>query len=166
MFEAFTPSSDELAWAASATRRNDSQLTLLVLLKSFQRLGYFPRLSDVPTAVVQHVGRELPGEAVAPLSDRTIERYRVLVRSIVDVVHDPAAARKLITETIRVEAKTKDNPADLINVALEVLVKARYELPGYSTLDRAATTIRANVNQTLFNEIDRRVGPSGVGQEK
>ena len=49
------------------------------------------------------------------------------------------------------------NPADLINVALEELVKARYELPGYSTLDRAATTTRTKVNQALFAEIKQRV---------
>ena len=52
------------------------------------------------------------------------------------------------------------NPADLINVALEELVKARYELPGYSTLDRAATTIRTKVNQALFAEIEQRVEAS------
>jgi len=45
-------------------------------------------------------------------------------------------------------------------VALEELVKARYELPGYSTLDRAATTTRTKVNQALFAEIEQRVEAS------
>ena len=128
LFDAFTPSAEEIEWASDATRQDDSQLTLLVLLKSFQRLGYFPKLSDVPADVLGHVGRGLSIGAVTPtpLPARTLERYRVLVRSFVGVVHDPAAVRKLIADTIEVEAKTKDNPADLINVALEELVKARY----------------------------------------
>ena len=38
-------------------------------------------------------------------------------------------------QAIQAAAQAKDNPADLINVALEELVRARLELPGYSTLD-------------------------------
>lgn len=165
LFDAFTPSSEEIEWAAEATRHDDSQLTLLVLLKSVQRLGYFPNLSDVPADVAAHVARGLSVGAVAPLRTRTLERYRVLVRSFVGVMHDPAAVRKLIADTIEVEARTKDNPADLINVALGELVKARYELPGYSTLDRAASTIRANVNQALFTEPRSTPGTTTCSQK-
>jgi len=160
LFDAFTANANEIEWAAEATRHDGSQLTLLVMLKSFQRLGYFPKLSEVPDDVVEHVARGLSVDAVASVPARTIRRYRVLVRSFVGVVHDPTAVRKLIADTIEIEARTKDNPADLINVALEELVKARYELPGYSTLDRAATTIRTNVNQRLFAEIEQRVESS------
>jgi hypothetical protein len=42
--------------------------------------------------------------------------------------------------------QTKDNPADLINVALEELVRERCELPGYTTLDAMTATIRTEVN--------------------
>ncbi len=41
---------------------------------------------------------------------------------------------------------SKDNPADVINVALEALVKAGCELPGYTTLDEMAGSLRAEVN--------------------
>jgi hypothetical protein len=39
-------------------------------------------------------------------------------------------------------AETKDNPADLINLALETLIKERYELPVFSTLDRLVRRVR------------------------
>jgi hypothetical protein len=39
-----------------------------------------------------------------------------------------------------------DDPADLINVVLEELVRARCELAGYTTLDAMAAAIRAEVN--------------------
>lgn len=46
-----------------------------------------------------------------------------------------------------------DNPADLINVAIEELVKERCELPGYSTLDRLARRIRMLVNRQFFHTV-------------
>ena len=47
---------------------------------------------------------------------------------------------------MRQALQSKDNPADVINVALEVLSAQRCELPAYSTLDRMAGTLRAEVN--------------------
>ena len=46
-----------------------------------------------------------------------------------------------------------DNPADLINVAIEELVKNRYELPPFATLDRLVRHVRNLVNQQLFSQI-------------
>lgn len=47
--------------------------------------------------------------------------------------------------------------ADLINVGIEALVKARYELPAFSRLGRAAQVARAHVNQgyyQVYNVLD------------
>ena len=38
-----------------------------------------------------------------------------------------------------------DNPADMINAALEGLIKQRYELPAFSTLDRLVGRVRTLV---------------------
>ena len=53
-------------------------------------------------------------------------------------------SRKIAAGAIRTAAETKDNPADLINIALEELVKSNCELPGYTTLNRMAgvTSVR------------------------
>ena len=51
----------------------------------------------------------------------------------------------------------KNNPPDLINVALEILVKASLELPGFSTLDAMASQIRAEVNTAIFERIAARI---------
>ena len=50
-------------------------------------------------------------------------------------------------------ATVMDNPADLINVAIESLVKERYELPAYSSLDRLARRVRTLANQRLFAQV-------------
>jgi hypothetical protein len=56
-----------------------------------------------------------------------------------------------------VAAAVKDNPADLINIALEELVRRRFELPAFSTLDRMAGDIRQEVNEGNFALIRGRM---------
>ncbi|MFI1030080.1 DUF4158 domain-containing protein [Streptomyces sp. NPDC020951] len=58
----FSPSRDELEWAADATDCDEHLLALLLMLKSYRRMGCFPALEDVPEMVVDFVRRavELP----------------------------------------------------------------------------------------------------------
>ena len=51
----YTPNPDELALARQVTRGEIAQLGFLILLKTFQRLGYFVPISQVPTAIVEHL---------------------------------------------------------------------------------------------------------------
>ncbi len=54
--ESFTPADDEIEWARARTAQDDRHLLALVVwLKSYQRLGCFPKVDDVPAAVVRHV---------------------------------------------------------------------------------------------------------------
>ncbi|EFL12604.1 hypothetical protein SSMG_08275 [Streptomyces sp. AA4] len=65
--EAFTPTVPEVAWAREKTQNDQHLLAMVVWLKSYQRLGYFPKLAEVPAVVVEHVRGllELPGEVRA-----------------------------------------------------------------------------------------------------
>ncbi|WP_223838544.1 DUF4158 domain-containing protein [Saccharopolyspora pogona] len=65
--EAFTPTSDEIAWARGKTQNEPHLLALLVRLKCYQRLGYFAKLADVPAVVVDHV-RGVMGDLVLDLA--------------------------------------------------------------------------------------------------
>ncbi|MCA1679156.1 MAG: DUF4158 domain-containing protein, partial [Actinobacteria bacterium] len=88
------------------------------------------------------------------------------VRERLGVVHDPRRARAIAADAIRSAAQAKNNPPDLINVALEMLVKASLELPGFSTLDVMAGRIRRQVNMAMFERIAGRIGlPDRVGLE-
>ncbi|WP_433508562.1 DUF4158 domain-containing protein [Nonomuraea sp. CA-143628] len=44
----FLPSQAEAAWAAERTQSEDHHFALLVMLKSYQRMGCIPKLADVP----------------------------------------------------------------------------------------------------------------------
>ncbi|MBV9022218.1 MAG: DUF4158 domain-containing protein [Streptomycetaceae bacterium] len=156
----FTPSEEERVWAEEVTDSDEHQLALLVALKSYQRMGCFSKPYDVPDQVVEFVRRavELP-ESILPVyaSGRTAERYRSWVRERCGVRYDGPAARKLAEETMRVEAASKNNPADLINIALEKLVEAGLEIPRFSTLDAMASTVRGQVNEEILADIRSRM---------
>ena len=47
-------------------------------------------------------------------------------------------------------------------MALEKLVEGSFELPGYTTLDEMAATIREEVNSAIFALVVERIGPAGV----
>jgi hypothetical protein len=120
----------------------------------------------VPAVVVEHVRRDLglaEGTAAVYASARTAKRHRDLVRQRLGVVRDPAGARKVAAEAIREAATRKNNPPDLINIALERLVEGCFELPGFSTLDEMASMIRGEVNAEIFAGIAGRAGPAGSG---
>ena len=49
--EALTPTAGEVRWACAKIVDPGARLSLLVLLKCYQRLGYFPQLDRVPSQV-------------------------------------------------------------------------------------------------------------------
>ncbi|MGP3961036.1 DUF4158 domain-containing protein [Nonomuraea sp. 3N208] len=158
--ETFTPTDDEASWARGRTQDEQHLLALLVWLKSYQRLGYFPKLDQVPSVAATHVRGilELPESVeLEQAAERSAKRHRQFVRERLGVVYEPARVREVAEKAIRKAAQTKDNPADLINVALEELVRARCELPGYSTLDAMTATIRTEINTGLFAMVAGRV---------
>jgi TnpA family transposase len=155
-----SPSAEEVLWARDHARSDPHLLALVVSLKCFQRLGYFPRRDDIPVAVIDHLRRclELP-EGIDPEvgSERTGTSQHQLIRDKVGVALDPERARMVAAEAIRAAAEVKNNPPDLINVALEMTVKASLELPGFSTLDAMASQIRGEVNTSIFEQIASRL---------
>jgi hypothetical protein len=128
--DVFTPSAEEIEWARDKTVTAPNTLALLAWLKSFQYLGYFPGLHEVPGPVLAHVRGALglaEGVRAEVDADRTGKRYRENVRLRLGVKSDKAASRDVAEAAVRAAAQSKDNPADLINVAIEHLVRRRLE---------------------------------------
>jgi uncharacterized protein DUF4158 len=109
----YTPSAGEIAWARENASSDQHLLGLVVQLKTFSRLGYFPALDEVPAEVAGHVrrGLRLP-EATRPVyaSTRTAERHRNLIRERSEVVYDLAGARKVAAEAIEEAAPAEERP--------------------------------------------------------
>lgn len=153
--ELYSPTAQEVAFAQSQTKSKRGLLRLLVMLKSFQRLGYFPRPEAVPVAVVNHIRTCLKlsanVSAIAPERSRYV--YQDIIRSYLGVHSYDKKAQKAMATVVAQAAEVMDHPADLINVAIEELVKERYELPAFSTLDRLVRRIRTATNTRLFHRM-------------
>ncbi|MFF0630317.1 DUF4158 domain-containing protein [Streptomyces sp. NPDC004296] len=166
--EFFTPSAEEVAWAREHTHdRPDRVLALLVMLKSAARLGRVPKLWEIPEVVVAHV-RDQAGLAAETVpeadSERSEERYRSAVRERLELRHKPGEARAVAEAAMRAAAPVKAHTADLVNVALEELVrqKERLELPAFSTLDRMASRIRSEVEAAQCEAIVSRMSDAAL----
>ncbi|MEV5322724.1 Tn3 family transposase [Nonomuraea sp. NPDC052634] len=160
----FTPSSEEVAWAEQRTGSLESRFALVLALKCFQKMARFPAPDEIPEVVIDHVRRclELP-EDVWPDhgASRSAKAHRKLVRQRQGVKYDAGRARAIAAAAIRKAAQAKNNPTDLINVAIEELLRLRLELLGYTTLEDLATSIRAEVNSAIFATILQRMGEAG-----
>jgi len=127
-----------------------------VILKAFRRLGYFPKPEEVPEAVVSHLRSRLglPEDVPATPPQRSRQRYRDAVREHLGVKPNGEGARRMAAEAVAGASLAMDDPADLVNIAVEELVKERYELPAFSTLDRLVRKVRHAVNTRLFSRVD------------
>ena len=114
LHDAFTSTADETEWAQERTTTDQHKLALVVLLKCYQRLGYFPSLDMVPADVVAYVRARLGlAESVAAEHDaqRTAKWHRSLVRARLGVTYDPVKVRKrlalviCLVHTARVSAR-------------------------------------------------------------
>ncbi len=117
----YTPTLRETDLASRTTRGEDQPLAFLVMLKGFQRLGYFPKSAQVPEAIVSHVrswlGLRSDASAVPP--PRSRQRYRNAIREHLGVESYGDEARRTAAEAVAEAALTMDDSADLINVAID-----------------------------------------------
>ncbi|GGJ77125.1 DUF4158 domain-containing protein [Virgibacillus salexigens] len=56
-------------------------------------------------------------------------------------------------DTMNKLAYSKDEPADLVNVAIEELIHQKYELPIYNTLKDAANDVRKRSYRMIYHNL-------------
>lgn len=150
--EVYTPNEVELLFAEERTRQPAHRLGLLLLLKTFQRLGYFARYADMPAPIVRHIADCAGlGEVVEQMEDYDADPLRhwhaKVVLELVGVTAYGKAARQVVVNTCFQASRTRDDLPDIINMAIEELIRQRYELPAFSTLLRIARTARSVSNR-------------------
>jgi TnpA family transposase len=162
LIEAYTPTEEECHFVNTMTRSAQHQLNLMLWLKLFPCLGYFPALAEIPAPLVAHIraALDLPEEMIPGYEhDRTLYRHHQLVREYYEIIPYGKDARRVALRTILRAIRTMDNPADLINAALDELIKQRYELPAFITLDRLVGRVRTLVYGHLFRLVNARITP-------
>jgi hypothetical protein len=155
---AFTPTADELVLARRASKGPVAQLGFLVLLKLFQRLGRPEPVAEAPSLIVEHVAHVAgihPSSLTLEGYDRsgTRRRHLVVIRDHLGVRPYGHAAQHAMIRALAEAASTKYEFEDLINVAIEQLVRQQFELPAFDTLNRAARRVRATLTRALYQRV-------------
>jgi TnpA family transposase len=157
----YTPTEDDRRFLEQATTQEPAlRLNVMLLLKCFQALGYFPELDAIPAAIVQHIrlALKIPSEVMPGYTvGRTLYRHHEAIRAHLQVRPFDGEAQRLIEQTVRQAAQTMDDPADLINAGIEVLIQQRYELPAFSQFERLVGHLRAEVNAAIFQKVFSRL---------
>jgi hypothetical protein len=162
--ELYTPTVAELAFARERARQPVQRAGLLRLVKTFQRLGYFAAYAEIPAPIVRDV---LRCAALSDLSEQQLQaydastardRHTALVREFLSVTAYGPAAKQVIVETCLQAARARDDLPDLINMALEELIRQRFELPAFSTLLRIARATRNAVNRRYQVRVNEALG--------
>ncbi len=154
---AYTPTWEEVTLANASAKGTSARVCFLVLLKTYQRVGYPVCVADTPAPIIDHIARSvgaaLPLSIAGYDSSGTRQRHLATIRAHVQVRPWGSAAQRVMLGAVREAARTKYDLADLINVAIEELVRQRYELPAFSTLDRAAGHMRAVLAHALYDQV-------------
>jgi hypothetical protein len=153
--EIYTPTPTDAAFVGTHARGPAQKLALMVLLKVYQRLDYFPDPQAIPGAVISHIRAVMnyPSDLVPDIAPATLYRYYAAIREHLEVQHEGKHLRHIAARAMHQAAQVMDRPADLISAAIEVLLKEQCELPAFSTLDRMATRIRRLVNDGVYHTI-------------
>ena len=161
----YAPTEEERTFVTTHARGPAQHLTLLVLLKCHQHLGYLPALADVPDQIRRSLCQQLhlpPTTYTVLEATRTLARYRYLIRTYLAITPYTNGGVRVVIKAVHQAALTMSDPADLINVAIEHLIQQRFELPAFSARDRLVGHIRHRVHQTLYAHI---TGPLNALQQ-
>ncbi len=161
----YTPTTEERLFATEHTLNDNNYFYLLVVLKSFQRLGYFPKIEQIPLSIINHIKKILSLSeqlSIGYVNPRTYYRHQHLIREKIKVKKFDKEAQEYLEIKVKEKAYLMGNPADLINVAIEELVKERYELPSFSFLDREIALIKTLVHSLIYEEVNNQLSPEYI----
>jgi hypothetical protein len=156
--ELYTPTLDERLLAQHHTTGKTAVVAFLVLLKTFQHLGYAIPLTSVPMLIVSHIADQMQclvtgADLINYDLSGTRRRHLQVIRAHLQISADGAAMRSAMEQAMREACESKDDLIDLINIAIEQLIRQHYELPAFSTFERTARRIRAESASTLHTQV-------------
>lgn len=141
-------------------RGNRQRFNFALQLKTFQNLGYFADISEIPKNIQEFIKKQLRlPYNLQPSYDhkKTLSRHRTSIREYLKVTpwgsKGRDSAQRVAMQTAYKASQTMNNPADIINVVIEDLVEKHFELPVFNTLDRLVHHVRAKVNQDIFQNV-------------
>ncbi|NHZ66818.1 DUF4158 domain-containing protein [Massilia genomosp. 1] len=158
--DVYAPSNDDSKFIRRNAKTAAAKLYLALLLKTVMRLGYFPMLHEIPAPIVSFIGKKIgvgsiPARDLLEEEKRHHSRVRCMesIRAYVKIRPITGETHTAILSAATEAAQTKQELADIINVIIEELVRQRFELPAFTTLNRKAFAVRSQVNDRYFRTL-------------
>jgi TnpA family transposase len=161
----YTPTLEELELAKRVTMKPVTCLNFLVLLKAFQRLGYGVALVDVPARIIRHIAMSAQLSTTRQYlsqydASATRRRHLSVIRDYLQITAFDQKAHEAMLAAFTMAVQAKYDLVDLINIAIEELVRQRFELPGFSTLERTARAVRKAHLEQLYQQVSEALTPA------
>ncbi len=158
MVEIYTPEKDELAFVNKNAKTPSTKLGLLLLLKFFQRLGYFPDFNDIPFQVIEYIAiaagfKNIKSNIKSYTKTKARKTHMEIIRNYMSINSYRKGGKRFMIEAMEKASKIKDIIPDIINSAIEEMVSARYELPAFDTFVRNAYDVRTSINKIFYLNI-------------
>jgi hypothetical protein len=106
-------------------------VVFLTQLKVFQSIGHFLPLAQIPATSLSYIAKQLSLVAPADVSidPRTTYRQNSAIRTYLGVTPWGASARAVASKAVAVAAETRLDPTELVNAAIDALIRERCEQP-------------------------------------
>lgn len=107
--EQFSPSEEEIRFVREQAGNRSTRLCFAILLKTFQHLGYFPRLSSVPAGIGEAMRNwlDLPPDTPPEMGDTTLYLHHQIIREFLDVVRFDETHERQVTKSMAEQVKIR-----------------------------------------------------------
>ncbi|HSW80297.1 MAG TPA: DUF4158 domain-containing protein [Candidatus Saccharimonadales bacterium] len=153
----YSLTSTELGYIKENIRGDNLRLGFAVLLKVFQRMGYFPEIKLIPEAAINYIRGQITfiksSTEFLYKHESSFNRHR---RRVYEYLKIRRYDKDIRIHAIKVAYDTSqimNFPADIINVVIEDLKKNKFELPAFNQLSRLVKHARFMVNNKIFKNI-------------
>ena len=151
---------EELDYINQHIRGNRQRFNFAIQLKTFQSLGYFVDLNEVPKSILDYLKKQMKlPHNIHPFYEHppTLSRHRDRIRNYLKIIpwntKGEDSAQRVAILAAHKASQTLNHPADIINVVIEALLGQNFELPAFNTLDRLVRHVRSTVNQGIFQRV-------------
>ncbi|BBH53097.1 DUF4158 domain-containing protein [Fluviispira sanaruensis] len=163
----FYPSEEEIEFCKNNSTGEKPLLCMLLLLKSFQNIGYFIQLNEIPENIIKFIVEKSNfkgtiNELIHGYQDSGSKRRHVkCIREYLNTKQFNNGGNDLLEKVLPEMALIKHELIDLININLEYLVKERFEIPAFRTIHDICKYHRAKVNHKIYRDIFEKLDESG-----
>lgn len=147
-------------------------LALAIKLKTFQYLGYFEDIENVPEPIINTIRSDLSfNNKIKPVynNDKSKYRHHDYIRDHLNIIkwkdippNEDKDTQRLAIEFAYNKVLIMNNPADILNATIEYLKNENYELPAFSTVDRLVRHVRNIVHNKIYNQIYLKTKGTGL----